>query len=429
MNDKRFTNELNAALPETPSCFRNAMTQTLSAIVAQEAQETQMAQEAQTTQTAQEAQTTQAPRAARAMRAPRPVHTPHHSHRPLRRGLLLAAIIVLLLATVAVAAIHWRVFDYIWFYSGAPRNLDTVMIAKDIHREVVNGVEISIDEAGYDGRTLYLMYSYHFPDVDHPLGAYATGEAEVGVGDEDFALFNQYNVGWWVDHIWFNGKPIDMPTNSGGEYSGSPEPGVLTKTEYWRLDNVGVKLEGEVEIALPIGERQPLYYIGDRPEMFDENRMMLLRDKGMVTFTIDVGDIADRVEVEHPNIPVKTPLVTARATEVCYTPLLTYITLGMEVDPDAMAAFIAENGEGYYNEEGELLWPYGGMDVFDGWIYALTLVDGEGTVLFPDDYGNNGYGNEWAEYVYPSLETVPEELWLAPVWDGVVDMTQAVRVK
>lgn len=126
-----------------------------------------------------------------------------------------------------------------------------------------------------------------------------------------------------------------------------------------------------------------------------------------------------------------TPEVTAKVTEAVFTPLMTYITLDLKVNPDAMAAFIAENGEGYKDENGNILWPYGGMDVFGEWILSLQLVDGNGTVVFPDyQGGQNGYGNDRAEFLYPYMECIPvEQLYLAPVESGTVDMSRAVLVK
>ena len=109
---------------------------------------------------------------------------------------------------------------------------------------------------------------------------------------------------------------------------------------------------------------------------------------------------------------------------------MTYITLDLEVNPDALAAYIAENGEGYVDENGELLWAYGGMDVFSDYLMSLELVDGKGDVVFPGFYGQNGYGNDSAEYLYPYLETIPDELYLAPINDdGKGDLGQAVLVK
>ena len=121
--------------------------------------------------------------------------------------------------------------------------------------------------------------------------------------------------------------------------------------------------------------------------------------------------------------------MTARATEVCYSPLMTYITLELEAAPGVVEAYQAENGKGYYDEDGNLLWEYSGMDVFGDWICSLRLVDGEGTELFPGRYGNNGYSDEWAEFLYPCIGDLPEELYLAPFVDGKADLTQAVKVK
>ena len=115
--------------------------------------------------------------------------------------------------------------------------------------------------------------------------------------------------------------------------------------------------------------------------------------------------------------------------EACFSPLMTYITLDLEVNPDAMAAFIEANGDGYYDEEGRLMWSYGGMDVFESWIYSLSLVDGQGVELFPEEFGLDVHGDKMAEFVYPALSPLPDELWLAPIQDGAADMTSAVRVR
>ena len=37
-------------------------------------------------------------------------------------------------------------------------------------RGTVNGVEVTVNEAVYDGRTLYLMWTYRLPDVDVAAG-------------------------------------------------------------------------------------------------------------------------------------------------------------------------------------------------------------------------------------------------------------------
>ena len=235
----------------------------------------------------------------------------------------------------------------------------------------------------------------------------------------------------WTERIWFDGREADMTTaGSGGMTTGTAEPGVIEEYYYLRLDKDDVFLDGKVEVAFPIGPPPEGFYPpAEHPEIFDENGRMRLPDEGVITFTLDVTGMTDRVVTEHPCIPVATDLVTAQVTEACFSPLMTYITLDLEVNPDAMAAFIEANGDGYYDEEGRLMWSYGGMDVFDSWIYSLSLVDGQGVELFPEEFGLDVHGDKMAEFVYPALSPLPDELWLAPIQDGAADMTSSVRVR
>lgn len=355
-----------------------------------------------------------------------------------RRALAMALVAALLLATVALAASQWHIFDVLSFLTGAsPKNADQVMQG-DLLKTTVNGVEIAVKEAGYDGKTLFIQYSYRMPDVTAPLGMFADeykGSADYGtegIGEEELQLLYDRGVGWWIDHLWINGQGVDMPANSGASIGGSPIPGEIVQSEYWRLDNENVQLSGKAVISLPIGQRQPLsdYTLKDHPERYDENKMLKLPEQGIVTFTLDTGDTLSRVTYAYPNVPAKSQNVTAQVSEVCYSPLMTYITLKLEGDADAIAAYKAENGDGFYAEDGKtLLWAYGGMEVFGDWVTSLALVDGEGRELFPDTYGNNGYSSDWAEFVYPAIEDPPGELYLAPFAGGAADMTQAVKVK
>lgn len=392
MNKTNLHDQLSDIMPEVPDAFRAAMRDTLADIVAQE-----------------EAR-------------------PERTRRPfgVRRAVVLALLAALLLGTVAYAAVHWHLFDQLSFMTGAnPLRADEVMQA-NLTEQTVNGVKITVQEAGYDGRTLFVQYTYVIPGVDTPLG-----DEDLLVGPEEQQLLYDHGVGWWIDHIWFDGQVMDMTANSGGDVRGSANPGELVYTEYYRLDNGDVALSGPVEVSMPIGERQPLsdYVRADHPERYDANGNLLLPDKGLITFTLDARDTLSKVVTEHPNVPYADDQVTAKVVEFCRTPLLTYITLNMEPNAEALAAYIEENGDGYYDDEGNLLWPYGGMDVYGEWLTSLELVDGEGKLLFPGHYGNNGYGDKWAEYMYPYIKTVPDELWLAPILeDGTADLTRAVRV-
>ncbi|MEG0759075.1 MAG: hypothetical protein RR505_11760 [Raoultibacter sp.] len=344
-----------------------------------------------------------------------------------RRVVILTLILILLLGAAAYAAQRWNLFDALKLLTGAaPSTADQVM-QSDLYKETINNVEIAVKEAGYDGKTLFLQYSYRLLDVDTPFGS---GEGLTELGAEAMAPVYEHDVGWWTDHLWIDGQCLDMANTSGSVTNGSSVPGEVIQTEYWRLDNIDVALSGKVEVSLPIGERQATYYIKEHPEYYDANGNMLMPDKGIVTFTVDASDMLSRVRVEHPNVPVKGQNVTAQCSEVCYSPMLTYITLKLEGDPKAIAAYKAENGEGFYSEDGTtMLWEYGGVDVFIDWVNSLALVDGKGELLFPDQSGYNGCGSEWAEFVYPYIENVPEELYLAPMDDGSADMTQAIQVK
>ena len=292
-------------------------------------------------------------------------------------------------------------------------------------------MEVTVNEAAYDGRTLYLMWTYRLPDVDVPLGLAEDGTLLPGLSEEVSQLLQKYDMRLWTERIWFDGREADMTiAGSGGMTTPTTEPGVIEEYRYLRLDKDDVFLDSKLEVALPIGPPPEGFYPpSEHPEIFDENGRMRLPDEGVVTFTLDVTGMADSVLTEHPCIPVTTDLVTAQVTEACFSPLMTYLTLDLEVNPDAMAAFIEANGDGYYDEEGRLMWPYGGTDVFEGWLYSLSLVDGQGVELFPGEFGLDVHGDEMAEFIYPALSPLPGELWLAPVEGGATDMTAAVRVR
>lgn len=234
---------------------------------------------------------------------------------------------------------------------------------------------------------------------------------------------------WWIDHFWVNGQCMDMAANSGSEEHGSEVPGEIVRTEYRWLDNINVALNGKVEIALPIGERQPLdeYSFLQHPEKYDEDRQLMKPDKGLATFTFDAKDTLKRMLTFVPEQETVTPDVTLKVQEATFTPLMTYITLEMQQNAESVAAYKAEHGEGFYGEDGTLLWEYTGADLYGGWLSSMQLADGDGCILFPEHWGNNGYSADWAEFTYPymDVQALPEELWLAPVEDGGADMMGA----
>ncbi|MGN0745781.1 MAG: hypothetical protein ACI4ML_03795, partial [Aristaeellaceae bacterium] len=303
-------------------------------------------------------------------------HTP--TRQPVRvggrigvRALAFALLAALLLGSVAFAAVHFGIFDSLRFMVGAQPDSTRVAAQQNLHQETINNVEITIREAAYDGRTLFLQYSYRMLDVDKPLGnTDEYGQLREGLTGDMWEQLYDHNVGWWIDHFWVNGQCMDMADNSGAVESGTNTPGEILRTEYWRLDNLGVTLSGQVEIALPIGECQPLedYRLATHPEKYGEDGNLLKPDKGLVTFSFDAGNMLSQVVTLHPNVETVTPEVTAKVSEASFTPLMTYITLDLVGNPDALAAYKAEHGEGYFDEDGNLLWPYESLDVHSGYI-------------------------------------------------------------
>lgn len=344
-----------------------------------------------------------------------------------RRLLVLALLAALLLGTAAMAARHWRMFDALHAQLGVqPPTADSVLQA-ELYRETVNGVTITVTEAGYDGKTLFVQYTYRLPHVSEPMGQYRRNGSTRLISQRELEQLAQYNVGWWVDALWINGACLDMPGGSGGTWSGSELPGELVRTEYWRLDRAGVQLTGDAVITLPVGAQPSA---ACRSALWDqETEQYALPEQGVVTFTLPTEDILRRVETLHSGLRTVTPDVTARVQELTLTPLMTYITLELTVNPASLAALREACGEGVYHADGTLLHAWTGADVFGGWMASLTLVDGEGQVLFPGHSGIDSCGSDRAEYLFPHLAQVPEELWLACVTEGVADMNTAIRVK
>lgn len=312
------------------------------------------------------------------------------------RACALAAALVLLLTATALAAIHWETLEKL-MGQNAPA-ADGVMQG-NVHQETVNGVEIAVQEMGYDGRTLWLAIAYHLPDTD------AQGEIE----DQ----LSAHGVGWWLDALWLNERQVSIPSGSFIQSEETDTPGLLMQYACFRLDNEKVFLNGKTEIALPIGDNQPVsdYYPADaHPELFDADGGLMKPEKGLVTFSF-TPNVVD-VTIEHPRVPTTLPMATVQTEEAVFSPILTYISLSVEAADDS-------------HEE-----------VLD-WLWSLTLVDPNGSPLFPDmekeyagfQYGLNDYADAIASYLFPCRDSWPGELYMAPVTNGTADMTQAIKVK
>ena len=430
MKINEFKNRLASVTPEVPEHFHNRVEMTLENIVTQEAQMKESTKQAIKT-----------------------------AGRFSRRTLVIALAIVLALGAIAFAAAQWHLFERVsisYLTGKSPVNADSIM-QRDVYTETVNDVEISIQEVGYDGRTLMMQYKYQIPDVDKHFGVTyrekygdnipedyleeADGNPDAfipGWGEEEmYDAMIAHHVGWWYDSIWINGLEVNAPGGSEQGMEGTMVPGEIICTLVWRMNNNGVIVNGPIEISLPIGDTSEAKFPKDR----DENGNSKKPEKGMITFTYDAGDIQSKVKTYHPNREMVLPEVTAKVSEAAFTPLMTYITLDLEANPEAMDAFIKENGENVVDEDGTVLWPYTPMDMFESWVWSLELVDKDGKLIFPDKPGCEGVGNEYADFLYPYLDIIPDELYLAPVEEtevdengestgnAKVDMSQAVLVK
>ena len=252
-----------------------------------------------------------------------------------------------------------------------------------------------------------------------------------GVAEGAEEMPAEHGVGWWIDDFWIDGRPVgDMPDGSGQYVTGTGVPGELIETDIWRLDNAGIFPEGKVRISLPIGERQDLddYLREEHPEKYGEDGLLLLPERGVVTFEFDAGDALPGLRAVRPETEIVLPEFTARVRETVFSPLATYIRLDLAVPDEVLEAYAARDGQ-ELDEDGEPLWPVGPMDVFGSWLDSLQLTDAEGNAVFPEFWGPAEYSDEDAEFVLPFLETVPEALFLTPVDDETgPDLSRAVPV-
>lgn len=312
------------------------------------------------------------------------------------RACALAAALVVLLTATAWAAIRWQTLEKL-MGQNAPA-ADEVMQG-NIHQETVNGAEIAVQEMGYDGRTLWLAIAYQLPDGD------GQGEPEDQLSARD--------VGWWLDALWLNGRQVSIPSGSFIQTEATDTPGLLMQYACFRLDNEKVFLDGKTEIALPIGDNQPVsdyYPAGEHPERFNADGGLIKPEKGLVTFSY-TPNVLD-VTTEHPRVPTVLSMATVQTEEAVFSPILTYISLSVQAADDS---------------DEEML----------DWLWSLTLVDQNGNPLFPDmekeyagfQYGLNDYADAIAGYLFPCRDSWPGELYMAPVTNGTPDMTQAVKVK
>ena len=328
--------------------------------------------------------------------------------------------------------------------SEAAQNTDQVL-QRDLYTGTVNGMAFTVSEAGYDGRSLFLRYSYLIPDAKNAFGVKAEeiygeylpegmkpGSYVEGLTEEGSEVQATRQIGWWYDQFWIDGKGVNLLVGSMQSISGSDITGEIIETDYLPLYKDGISLDGTVRISLPIGTAPDMaeYDPTTHPEKFDAEGFLKLPEENVVSFELDTKDIRNQVRTFHPEKETELDGFTAKVREAAFTPLMTYVTVEMALKPGALEAFIAKNGEGITNGDGELILRYGQVDVVTPWIESLKLVDGQGTVLFPESGGLEEYGGEKAEFLYPYIGNLPEALFLAPYDEetGKADMSAAITV-
>ena len=226
--------------------------------------------------------------------------------------------------------------------------------------------------------------------------------------------------------LWLNGQNVDMPGLSGGETWAGDENGEIVVSEMYRLDQVGVSLSGDVQIDLPIGEKQHYDY-ETWQSMLKEDGTFRKPEAGIVSFTLNCdAPVTHYADGERVILPDGTAAWVESADD---TPVKLYVTVRFEISDAQRKAFRAENGEGYVFPDGTVM-PFDDVDMVGSWVYGLTLVDADGKPLRASlgyGEGNWGVGSGVADYVFSHEDAYPEQVYLAPqMGEDSADMAWAI---
>lgn len=246
------------------------------------------------------------------------------------------------------------------------------------------------------------------------------------LNEQEITAFDHAPVGWWTDNLWLNGQNVDMPGLSGGETWAGDENGEIVVSEMYRLDQVGVFLSGDVQIDLPIGEKQHYDYEMWQ-SMLKEDGTFRKPDAGLVSFTLNCdAPVTHYADGERVILPDGTAAWVESADD---TPVKLYVTVRFEISDAQREAFRAENGEGYVFPDGTVM-PFDDVDMVGSWVYGLTLVDADGKPLRESlgyGEGNWGVGSGVADYVFSHEDAYPEQVYLAPqMGEDSADMAWAI---
>lgn len=356
----------------------------------------------------------------------RPRHVPRQGGR-FRRMMLVMLITLGLLGGLAVATTaNPRLLEVFWGKDFEPSAQASAYIAHDLAEVETNGYRVRVEEAVYDGMTLYVRYSIRDMSCDHLLGETNVDTGRRMLNEQEITAFDHAPVGWWTDNLWINGQNVDMPGLSGGETWAGDENGEIVVSEMYRLDQVGVFLSGDVQIDLPIGEKQHYDYEMWQ-SMLKEDGTFRKPDAGLVSFTLNCdAPVTHYADGERVILPDGTAAWVESADD---TPVKLYVTVRFEISDAQREAFRAENGEGYVFPDGTVM-PFDDVDMVGSWVYGLTLVDADGKPLRASlgyGEGNWGVGSGVADYVFSHEDAYPEQVYLAPqTGEDSADMAWAI---
>ena len=356
----------------------------------------------------------------------RPRHVPRQGGR-FRRMMLVMLITLGLLGGLAVATTaNPRLLEVFWGKDFEPSAQASAYIAHDLAEMETNGYRVRVEEAVYDGMTLYVRYSIRDMSCDHLLGETNVDTGRRMLNEDEITAFDHAPVGWWTDNLWIDGQNVDMPGLSGGETWAGDENGEIVVSEMYRLDQVGVFLSGNVQIDLPIGEKQHYDY-ETWQSMLKEDGTFRKPDAGLVSFTLNCdAPVTHYADGERVILPDGTAAWVESADD---TPVKLYVTVRFEISDAQREAFRAENGEGYVFPDGTVM-PFDDVDMVGSWVYGLTLVDADGKPLRASlgyGEGNWGVGSGVADYVFSHEDAYPEQVYLAPqTGEDSADMAWAI---
>lgn len=346
----------------------------------------------------------------------------HPSRRRLTRRQVVAVVVAaLLILSVAMAAALGR--NVIDFFTMGNVTDSQRMIQKNLAHASFDHCDITIREAAYDGMSLYILYAVQDRDATQPLGMLDPRTGERYMQEPYTPGMQADNVSWWIDGLWINGSEIDVPNMSVWNEFGTDTPGEMLCYQLWRLDQLGIYLDGQVEITLPLGKRQSRQDLAR-----DERGWTRPPEEGVITFTLDAS-IRDDVFVERPGIRSEIEGVTLWVSEVVYTPVQVYLTVDYTVPQALMDAYVEAQG----GQPEEKWLQYTPMYLVP-WISNLSLVDGEGNSMYTLSYIGqcySGTSDSQAWFTFPAISEFPSELYLALYDDhtGSFDLSRSIRVR